>query len=86
MIKFEEKSTLGRGIYVVVKQLVTIGPGHSKYRSGGCNSLFLEKGWIRDCTCGRFQYYEPVTNELNAAFEENDIERLKERIRQHLSK
>ena len=86
MIKFEEKSTLGRGTHIVVKQLVTIGPSHSKYRSGGSNSSLLEKGCIRDCSGCRFQYYEPITNELNAAFEESDIERLKERVRQHLSK
>ena len=86
MIEFEKKSTLGRPKQTVVKQLIRIGPNHSKYKKNGNNSYMSEKGWISEHPEGTFRFYEPITNELNPTFSSSDEEDLKKKIERHLER
>lgn len=86
MIKFENKSTVGRPNQIVVKQFIRIGSSHSKYKKNGNNSYMVEKGWISEHPEGNFRYYEPITNELNSSLSSSNLEELKKQIKQHLER
>lgn len=83
MISFEETSSLGRGRYIRVRMTGRIGPGHSQYKRLKGKAVRITIGRIEFAPDGGFQYFEPETNELNPVFIEDDLERLKERIRAH---
>jgi len=84
-IKFEETSTLGRGNYIMVKQLVKVGPNHSQYKRLKGKPIWVDIGRISKGQDGKYRYYEPETNELNPMFTGTDLEVLKDKIRSHLS-
>ena len=84
-IKFEETSTLGRGDYIMVKQLVKVGPNHSQYKRLKGKPIWVDVGRISKGQDGKYRYYEPERNELNPMFIETDLEVLKDKIRSHLS-
>ena len=84
-IRFERKSTLGRGDHIVVKKFVKVGPNHSQYKRLKGKPVLITVGWISEGRDGVYRYYEPKTNELNPTFTETDLEVLKDKIRSHLS-
>lgn len=84
MIKFVNHSTLGRGDHILVKKLVRIRPGHSKYKVGGKNQHLITKGRIEKSPLGYYQYFEPATNELNPSLTDHDLDKLKEKVERHL--
>ncbi|MDH4203161.1 MAG: hypothetical protein OEV87_09740 [Phycisphaerae bacterium] len=79
-IKFEEKSTLGRGGYIEVKQLVKVGPNHSQYERLKGKSFYITIGRIHKGGDGMFRYYEPETNELNPTLIDKDMNVLKQKV------
>lgn len=83
MITFEKTSTLGRGSYIKVKLTKKVGPNHSQYKRLKGKPVTITIGRIEISSDGSFRYFEPDTNELNPLFIENDIDRLKERIKAH---
>jgi hypothetical protein len=84
-IKFEEKSTLGRGNYIEVKKVVRVGPNHSQYKRLKGKPVLVTIGWISKSQDSVYRYYEPETNVLNPTFTETDLEVLKGKIKSHLS-
>jgi hypothetical protein len=84
MIKFEERSTFGRGTYTAVKRLLKIGPAHSKYKKGAKNVLWVTVGRIDKSPLGYYQYFEPDTNELTPSFIADALEDLKAKVVSHL--
>jgi len=86
MIKFVNHSTLGRGDHILVKRLIRIPHGHSKYREGGRNQSLVTIGRIEKAPLGYYQYFEPQTNELNPSLKDEDLDKLKEKVKRHLKK
>ncbi|MFA5423283.1 MAG: hypothetical protein WC374_05445 [Phycisphaerae bacterium] len=84
-IRFEEKSTLGRGDHIVVKKLGRVGPNHSQYERLKDRLVLITIGWISKGSDGVYRYYEPITNELNPTFTETDLTVLKTKIKAHRS-
>ena len=83
MISFKETSSLGRGRYIKVKLTKKVGPNHSQYKRLKGKPVTITIGRIEFSSDGTFRYFEPETNELNPKFIENDLDRLKERIKAH---
>lgn len=80
MITFYETETLGRGRYIKVKMTTKVGPKHSQHKRLKGRPVTVTIGRIDFSRDGKYRYYEPTTNELNAKFIERDLEKLKERI------
>jgi hypothetical protein len=83
MISFEETSNLGRGRYIKVKLTKKVGPGHSQYKRLKGKPVTITIGRIEFSRDGKFRYFEPETNELNPTLIEDDLDKLKERIKAH---
>ena len=81
MISFEEVSTLGRGRYIKVNMTSKVGPNHSQYKRLKGRPVTIVIGRIEFSPDGMFRYFEPETNELNPKFIEDDLDRLKEKVR-----
>jgi len=86
MIKFENRSTLGRGTFTAVKRLLQLPPTHSKYKKGAENKVWITVGRIEKSPRGYYHYFEPETNELNPSFKDDDLEALKAKVEAHLKK
>ena len=72
MVTYEEKSTLGRGKYILVKRAVR------RPHLGKVVPVVI--GRIHETRDGQFAYFEPETNELNPTFVEDDLNELKRKI------
>ena len=83
MISFEETSNLGRGRHIRVKLTKKVGPSHSQYKRLKGKPVTITIGRIEFSHDGMFHYFEPETNELNPILIENDLDKLKERIKAH---
>ena len=83
MISFEETSNLGRGRHIKVKLTTKVGPTHSQYKKLKEKPVTITIGRIEFSQDGMFRYFEPETNELNPRLIEDDLNKLKERIKAH---
>ena len=83
MISFDETSNLGRGRHIKVKMTIKVGPNHSEFERLKGKPVTTTIGRIEFSHDGMFRYFEPETNELNPTFVEDDLDRLKEKIKAH---
>lgn len=83
MISFEETTNLGRGRHIKVKLTKKVGPNHSQYKKLKEKPVTITIGRIEFSHDGMFRYFEPETNELNPTIIEDDLDKLKEKIKVH---
>ena len=85
MISFEEATTLGRGNYIKVNTIVKVAPNHPQYKKLKGKPVLATLGRIDTSSNGKFYYYEPEANILNPTFIEDNLDRLKEKIKAHVN-
>jgi hypothetical protein len=85
-IRIIETSSPARGKYLQVEQFAGIRPNHSQCERLTGKSGWVVVGWISRSPEAVYRYYEPAANELTATFTEEEVEVLKSKIHEHLTK